>query len=166
MLLMMSRGNKKRNWRCVMKSIVAVLYYVLVICMVQTVYADSNQPAVALKGYDVVSYFAVSRAEKGSEKYAHEYNGKVYYFNSDEHRTLFESDPEKYLPAYDGYCAYGVTVGRKLEASPEAWKIVNGKLYLNLNKEFLADWSKNVSQSIEEGNDQWELIKNIPPGDL
>ena len=71
---------------------------------------------------------------------------------------MFITAPEKYLPQYDGYCADGVTVGLKLEASPETWNIVKGKLYLNLNREYLADWSENAEWSIAEGDDQEGLI--------
>ena len=142
------------------------LFVFLAMTILSPAYSADAIPAVALSGYDVVSYFTRGKAEKGSEQHAYMYKGATYYFSSDEQQKMFIAAPEKYLPQYDGYCAYGVTVGRKLEASPEAWKIVNGKLYLNLNREFLADWSKNVEQSITEGDDQWELIKDIPASEL
>lgn len=148
-----------------MKYAITLLIFIAMV-MLSPAYAADTAPAVALSGYDVVSYFTKGKAEKGSAQHSHIYKGAEYHFSSDEQKAMFIASPEKYLPQYDGYCAYGVTVGRKLEASPEAWKIVNGKLYLNLNKDFLADWSKNADQSIAEGDDQWELIKDIPASEL
>jgi len=149
-----------------MKYMMILLVSMLGTGMLSTVDADDADPAVALSGYDVVSYFTKGRAEKGSEEHAYVYNRAEYHFSSAAQKAMFIKAPGKYLPQYDGYCAYGVTFGRKLVASPEAWKIVDGKLYLNLNKDFLADWSKDTDKSISEGDDQWELIKDIPAADL
>jgi YHS domain-containing protein len=108
-----------------MKDAIA-FFAILALAIVSPVYADDIDPAAALSGYDVVSYFTRGKAEKGSEQHFYVYEGARYYFSSDQQKKMFIAAPEKYLPQYDGYCAYGVTVGRKPEASPEAWKIVNG----------------------------------------
>jgi YHS domain-containing protein len=117
----------------------------------------------ALSGYDVVSYFTKGRAEKGRPEFTYQHKGATYRFSDAKQRDMFAANPDKYLPQYDGFCAYGVIRGRKLQASPEAWKIVDGKLYLNLNKELLAEWSKDTSKSIRQGDAQWQKIKDSPP---
>jgi len=54
--------------------------------------------------------------------------------------------------------------GQKPKAGPEAWRIIDGKLYLNLNKDLLAEWSKDPARSRREGDAQWRKIKDSPPG--
>ena len=108
-----------------------VLFILLALSL--PVFATSNVTETAMSGYDVVSYFTKNKAEKGNSQYTYQHKGKTYQFSSAKHRDTFAISPEKYLPQYDGFCAYGVTFGEKLKASLEAWKIVNGKLYLNLN---------------------------------
>ena len=149
-----------------MKYVIMLLVSVLVAGFLPPVYADDADHAVALSGYDVVSYFTKGRAEKGRAEHAYVFKGAEYHFSSAEQMQMFIKAPAKYLPQYDGYCAYGVTFGQKLVASPEAWKIVDGKLYFNLNEEFLADWSKNTGESIRKGDEQWELIMDMPEDDL
>ena len=56
-------------------------------------------------------------------------------FATAEHQNLFSAEPQKYLPADGGYCAYGVAVDKKFVADPEVWKVQDGKLYLNLNRD-------------------------------
>ena len=121
---------------------------------------------VAHSGYDVVSYFTVGKAEQGNTQYTAIYKDTVYQFTTSHHQAIFLKKPEKYLPQFNGYCAYGVTYTQKIDADPTVWKIVGGKLYFNLNQKFLKDWSKDVMASIEKGNEEWELIKDVPPGDL
>ncbi|MDH5649982.1 MAG: hypothetical protein OEY67_10045, partial [Gammaproteobacteria bacterium] len=128
--------------------------------------AEKEGKKIALSGYDVVSYFTKNRAEKGDPKYTHDHKGATYQFSSDEQKKLFINDPGKYLPQYDGYCAYGVTFGKKLEADPEAWKIVNGKLYFNLDKDLLKKWETNTADFIKEGDSQWTVIQDIPASEL
>lgn len=117
-----------------------------------------NHPAIS--GYDLVSYFTQNRAEAGSAKHNHRYNGKTYWFTSAANKAVFIQNPENYLPQYDGYCAFGVMYGEKIEASPEAWAIVNGKLYLNTDRSFLEKWKKDTTASIKAGDEQWSLMKD------
>ena len=119
-----------------------------------------------ISGYDVVSYFTVGKAEQGDSRFTATYKYAVYQFASSQHQAIFLQEPQKFLPQFDGYCAYGVTFAQKIKADPTVWKIVDGKLYFNLNQKFLSDWSRNVTASIQKGNDEWELIKDVPPEGL
>ena len=80
-----------------------------------------------------------------------------------EHKKLFETTPNKYLPAYGGYCAYGLGVGKKFVADPEVWRIVNGILYLNLDKGIQEKWEKDVPGYIKKGDANWATIKDKKP---
>ena len=103
---------------------------------------------------------------KGSGYHVAEYKGVTYVFASKEHKTTFEANPEKYVPAYGGYCAYGVAVGKKFVSDPEAWKIVQGKLYLNLDKDIQNKWAKDIPGYIKKSEANWKDIKDKAPSDL
>lgn len=115
----------------------------------------------ALSGYDTVAYFTESKPVKGSESFKTEYKGAEWQFSSQANLDAFKANPEKYAPQYGGYCAYAVGKYNDLvSADPEAWKIVNGKLYLNYDKDIQAEWVANQSEYISKGNANWPgLVK-------
>ena len=90
---------------------------------------------VAIMGYDPVAYFTDNRAVKGSEEYSYDWLGTAWHFASTEHKAMFVSDPIKYAPQYGGYCAAEVVAGSvTIDIDPEAFKIIDGKLYLIYDK--------------------------------
>ncbi len=127
---------------------------------------DVTHSTPGISGYDPVAYFTDGKAMKGSGYHVTEYNGVTYTFASRDHKELFQGNPEKYVPAYGGYCAYGVAVGKKFVSDPEAWKVVNGTLYLNLDKGIQSKWLKDVPGYIKKSEANWKEIKNKAPADL
>lgn len=127
---------------------------------------DTDRRGVAIDGYDPVAYFTLGRPVKGSKDYTATHQGATYRFSSAEHRDAFTADPQAYLPAFGGYCAYGVALGKKFSIDPEAWKIVDGKLYLNKNKSIQKEWLKDVPGHISKADAQWPQIKEVPAGEL
>jgi YHS domain-containing protein len=117
-------------------------------------------------GYDVVSYFTESEAVRGSGKHTYVHEGVTYLFSSEENKNAFAGNPEKYLPAYGGYCAYGVALGKKFYSDPEVWEIVDGTLYLNLDRDIQKEWKKDKPGNIKKADANWENIKDKAPGDL
>lgn len=91
------------------------------------------------------------------------YQGVAYIFASTENKKIFAANPEKYLPAYGGYCAYGVSVSHKVISDPLAWKIVNDKLYLNLDKQIQEIWVKDMPGNIKKADAQWIKIRDKNP---
>jgi hypothetical protein len=79
----------------------------------------------------------------------------TWYFSSKENRDLFATNPEKYAPQYDGYCAWAMTEARKAQTDPEVWKIVNGKLYLNCSRTAYEQWSTDIPGNIKKADDNW-----------
>ena len=116
---------------------------------------NQDRSGVALKGYDPVAYFTQSKPVKGSAEFTHQYNGATWWFASAADRAEFSRNPEKYIPQYGGYCAYGVSKGHTAPIDPEAWTIVEGKLYLNYSKGVKKTWSEAIPQYIEEANKNW-----------
>lgn len=125
--------------------------------------ADSSISLVGDQGYDLVSYQQKSGPIRGSGNHVVFYQGVAYVFASTENKKTFAANPEKYLPAYGGYCAYGVAMGHKVISDPLAWKLVNGKLYLNLNREIQGIWGKDISGNIKKADEQWLKIKDKDP---
>ena len=118
-----------------------------------------------ISGYDPVAYFTDGKPERRSY-HVTVVDGVTYAFANAEHRKMFEANPQKYLPAYGGYCAYGVAVGKKFVADPEVWKIVQGKLYLNLDKGIQQKWDKDTPGYIKKADANWIEIKEKAASDL
>lgn len=117
-------------------------------------------------GYDPVAYFSDGKPMRGSGYHVTVVEGVTYAFTTAEHQKIFEENPGKYLPAYGGYCAYGLGVGKKFVADPEVWKIVEGKLYLNLDKGIQQKWEKDIAGFIKKGDVNWVTMKDKKPSDL
>lgn len=115
----------------------------------------------AVHGYDVVAYFSEGKPVEGSEDHTASHNGAIYRFSSAANRDKFSSSPEAYAPQYGGYCAFGAAMGRKFDGDPAAWKIVDNKLYLNLNKKVQERWLGDVPGFIKGAENNWPLIETI-----
>ena len=67
--------------------------------------------------------------------------------------------PEKYEPAYGGWCAYAMgNSSEKVEVDPETFKIIGGKLYLFYNFYFnntLKSWNKNETGLKTKADGNW-----------
>jgi YHS domain-containing protein len=126
---------------------------------------DKNK--IANGGYDFVAYFTEHAATKGSKEFTHEINGVKYQFASAQHKDLFKSNPEKYLPVCDGYCAWGVAEkGIKVPVNPETFKVIDNRLYLFFNGKLngsplntLPEWNKDESNLLSQLPVKWAKLK-------
>lgn len=112
----------------------------------------------AIRGHDPVAYFTDGKPVKGSDEHTLEWSGTLFKFASSENLALFQADPEKYAPQYGGYCAYAVSEGYTASTVPEAWDIVDGKLYLNYSLSVKRKWSKNIPERIAAANQNWPAV--------
>lgn len=112
----------------------------------------------AIDGTDPISYFTEGRPIEGSSDITHEWNGATWRFTSVENRDRFAASPEKFAPQYGGYCAWAVSRGYTASTDPEAWKIVDGKLYLNYSKSVQKQWEQNVPGNIAAANQNWPSV--------
>lgn len=119
---------------------------------------NTDSEGAALKGYDPVAYFTEDKPVKGRKELEHIWNGAKWRFSNERHKDLFIKTPEKYMPQYGGYCAFAVSMGATADIDPESWKIMNGKLYLNLNKKFHALWLEDIPGNIKKGDENWPRI--------
>ena len=121
---------------------------------------------VGVNGYDLVSYYNAKRPVRGNGNYVSEHDGVTYLFSSEKNKKTFDSSPHKYVPAYGGWCAYGVAVGKKFSADPEVFEIVDERLYLNLDTGIKKEWRKDIPGNIQKANKNWKQIKDKSPSDL
>lgn len=119
-----------------------------------------NKDGIALKGFDVVSYFALGKAVAGTETLSLSWQGLQWYFSNESNREAFEKNPERYLPQYGGYCAYGASECYKASTNPTAFHIYQGRLYLNFAKYVQKRWLEKKDEKIKRANSNWDRIKN------
>ncbi|HNO79360.1 MAG TPA: YHS domain-containing (seleno)protein [Phycisphaerae bacterium] len=117
---------------------------------------------IALEGYCPVAYFAVNKPVKGKAEFASTYDGVTYHFVSNDAKMLFEKEPQKYLPAYGGWCALGMAIEDKLPVDPTSFKIVNGRLMLFLKNpgiDALKVWNDgNEAELIAKADAHWKKV--------
>jgi len=112
----------------------------------------------AIRGYDPVAYFAVGEPTKGSDKFTASWQGATFKFASAANLELFQAEPAAYVPQYGGYCAYAVAKGATAGTVPEAWTIVEGKLYLNYSLGVRQRWRKDVPGHIAAADQNWPAV--------
>ncbi|MEO0914481.1 MAG: YHS domain-containing (seleno)protein [Pseudomonadota bacterium] len=116
------------------------------------IYANDG---IAIDGTDAVAYFREGRPVAGEASIAHSWNGVTWHFSTEENRAAFAADPEAYAPQYGGYCAYAVSEGYTASTVPEAWRIVDGKLYLNFSRRIQRRWERDIPGRIAAGDANW-----------
>lgn len=109
----------------------------------------------AIGGYDPVAYFTESKPVKGTAALTYNWQGADWHFASRQHLDAFKAAPEKYAPQYGGYCAYGTSQGYKAPTEPDAWTVVDDKLYLNYNKKVKETWRKDQAGYIKKADANW-----------
>jgi YHS domain-containing protein len=125
-------------------------------------YVDPTDFAVS--GYDVVAYFDLPQSEVGQPQapgvpglagITAEYNGATFAFATEANRDRFVADPAAFAPQFDGHCAYGAAKGGKVPGNPNLWRIVDGKLYLNITQNVVGFWEEDVPGNITLANSNW-----------
>lgn len=130
-----------------------------------------DETGFAVSGYDVVAYFDLPskpvgqtqpEGVPGNAAITATFNGATFAFSTEENRDKFVADPTKYAPQYDGHCAYGVAQGGKVPANPNLWRIVGGKLYLNITEVVDGFWEEDIPGNIKRSERNWGGIESAP----
>ncbi len=135
-------------------------------------YVDNT--GFAVSGYDVVAYFDLEQsavgvaqpaAVPGDKDITSDYNGATFAFSSAENKARFDANPEAFVPQYDGHCAYGVSKGGKVPGNPNLWRIVDGKLFLNITKNVVGFWEEDIPANISLAENNWVSIEPTDASD-
>jgi len=118
-----------------------------------------SRSGLAIRGVDPVSYFTNGSPIRGNKELAVQHKGGTYWFSSEDNRNLFLENPDAYLPAYGGFCAYGTAVEAKVDGDPYVWHIVDGQLYLNIDKSVDKIWTRNIPRYIRDANKNWTWLQ-------
>jgi len=148
------------------KSIYCTLIQLLLLCSLATTAAAGNfnverEGGPAIHGYDPVAYFN-GTAVKGATTIKTSYQGATFYFSDTVNRDKFQTSPDKYAPQFGGHCAYGVRMGKKLDVDPEVYAVLDGKLYLLLNRATKEVWDQDRARNIAIANSLWPSLKPAP----
>ena len=112
----------------------------------------------ALGGYDTVAYFTEGRAVEGSSAHRTEWRGATWRFTSAEHLETFRADPERWAPAYGGYCAYATAQGYTAKGDPEQWTVIDDRLYVNYDASVRKLWLADTERFIRQADANWPTL--------
>ncbi|MBC6427761.1 MAG: YHS domain-containing protein [Cellvibrionales bacterium] len=110
---------------------------------------------LAIKGYDSVAYFTENRAVKGVKAHQLEWRGANWRFASAGNLELFRQSPEKYAPAYGGYCAWAVSNDALAPIDPQQFTVLDGRLFLNYNAAVQKKWLPEKEERIRLADENW-----------
>lgn len=116
---------------------------------------------VAIEGYCPVCYLSANKAAKGTPEFSHDYKGVTYWFVHDAARQAFVADPEKFLPAYGGWCAVGVSMGQRFPVDPTNFKIVDGRIMLflkNAKVDGVSMWNNDEANMLKNADENWKKL--------
>jgi hypothetical protein len=143
----------------------AVAFVAAALALAWTGFAAAGRPSLnidrtglAAGGYDVVAYVTQSAAVRGRPEFEYRWNGGVWRFANATHRDRFARQPERYAPQFGGYCAWAVSRGYTADVDPEAWRVVDGRLYLNYSKRVQRMWEQDVPGNIAKGAANWPAV--------
>jgi len=122
---------------------------------------DAWTDGLAIRGYDPVAYFTERRPVKGSAEFDYVWDEAHWHFASAENRDLFAADPERYAPQFGAYCAAAMVDGEAYAADPEAWTIIDGRLYLNYSPRHRDRWRQNLAENIARADAQWSALHDL-----
>ncbi len=128
-----------------------------------TAAVNADAKGVALKGHDPVAYFTAGKPTPGKAEFSASHAGATYQFANASNRELFVANAENYAPQYGGFCAFGMTMGKKFDGDPQAWHVSGDKLYVNLNPNVQQKWLKDVSGHNMKADLQWPQVRNKTP---
>ena len=119
---------------------------------------NAGADRIGISGYDPVAYFTDNAAVKGRRGLDAVHDGVTYRFANAANRNRFAANPSRYAPQFGGFCAYAVANGYTAKIDPEAFSVVDGRLYLNYSKRVRSLWSKDIPGHIARGDANWPQL--------
>ena len=125
---------------------------------------NTDTSGLALKGYDPVAYFVDGKAVPGLPALQYEWNGATWRFANAANRERFIKDPAAFAPQFGGYCAWAVRRNYTADTDPDAFDIVDGRLYLNYSKLVQLSWKVNRQENIRKADQNWPKLPQAAKG--
>lgn len=125
--------------------------------------AGKPAPGLAIHGYDAVAFFTQGKPTVGDATHSVVHLDGTYRLASKANLEAFKANPARHAPQYGGFCAFGVSVGAKFDGDPTKWRIVNDKLYLNLDTAIQQEWTKDIPGNIAKAEKNWRTLVDTAP---
>ncbi|MFY0600790.1 MAG: YHS domain protein [Cyclobacteriaceae bacterium] len=154
----------KKTLKIILISFLSLIALIFIISKVKRVsplswgHKEVNQPMFsneAINGYDPVAYFTRGEAIVGNDSYSYEWKGANWVFSSEENKTQFMENPEMYTPQFGGYCAFATSKGFTANTDPNAFEIINNKLYLFADEGVKASWMESQAENLLKSEKNW-----------
>lgn len=140
------------------RSLIPIVATLLLALACSSTPVRTDDDGVAIDGHDAVAYFTAEAVVEGSPAHRHQWRGAEWWFASSANRDRFADDPERYAPAYGGWCAWAMSEGRLAAGDPEYWAVHEDRLYLNCNQAAQDKWDADREGNIERANEYWPQI--------
>ncbi len=147
-------------------ALITTVFFSFSVSVLAGVNTQTDANDVILAGHDAVAYFTAGKPVLGDAEFTAVYNDAIYRFSSSENRDLFRGSPAQYAPVYGGFCAYGMTFGKKFEIDGKAFEVVDGRLYVNKNLEVYEAWKKDIPTHIKEAGEKWAEVESTPASEI
>ena len=121
---------------------------------------NRDRSGLAIGGYDPVAYFVEGKPTRGLSEFEYAWNGTTYRFANAANRDRFAKDPEAFAPQYGGFCSWAVSRGYTADVDPNAWRIVEGKLYLNYSVRVQRTWEGDIPGNIKKADSNWVTLRD------
>ncbi|WP_086930177.1 YHS domain-containing (seleno)protein [Agarilytica rhodophyticola] len=118
---------------------------------------------VAAGGHDVKAYHGLARSDKavkGKKDFVVEWKGAKWRFVSQQDSEAFAENPERFAPAYNGYCANALSLGEGLvKTNGKHWAIFDNKLFLFYASRGAERWRNSNYKALKKIADrEWATI--------
>ena len=136
----------------------SLMFFSVLTLSVNAQKAEHHKKSAALDGYCPVAYHVLNKAVKGKQKYSSTYNKKTYDFVNAKAKKMFDKDPVKFLPKYDGYCATAMSMGKKLKSNPKLFTIYKMNTYLFSTKKAKMMFDKDPAMFVAKANKEFIIL--------
>lgn len=124
----------------------------------QPILVNVDDHGVAIEGNDPVAYFTERRAVPGTPELQSTYAGAIYHFASPESRAAFESAPDRYVPAFGGFCAYAASIDKIAPVDVNVFQVVDGRLLLQYSAEAYRRFNQDTRGSLARADQNWPRL--------
>lgn len=142
------------------KTLVALFVAISMVLSINAQDTKSVELKVQLDGYCPVAYIVMEESVMGDSKYSSTYEGETYYLANADAKKMFDAEPEKYLPKYDGYCATAVAMDKLMESDPQLFSVYNGATYLFSSQMAKESFDKDPQMTIKNANKNFASLIN------
>lgn len=122
--------------------------------------SEGDDKHLMLFGFDVVSYFTDGAPKKGDPAIRSVYDDVTFRFASAEHKALFDREPAKYIPQFNGYCSNGIAYAIPWGGDADTWKIFDGKLYIFGGQGSKDAFMLDVPRNMKLAHEYWDREVN------